>query len=55
MTYAVYRYFRDDKPAELLVGGLTLEQAQEHCKRDDTHGDDWFDGFTADDDDEEEA
>ncbi len=35
--------------------GLTLEQAQEHCQREDTHtsgtgrksrGWDWFDGYT---------
>jgi hypothetical protein len=25
--------------------GLTLEEAQEHCQREDTHGDGWFDGY----------
>ena len=29
--------------------GLTLEEAQEHCKREDTHGNGWFDGYEEDD------
>ena len=24
---------------------LTLDEAQEHCSREDTHGDGWFDGY----------
>jgi hypothetical protein len=30
---------------EVIKTGLTLEEAQEHCRRDDTHGDGWFDGY----------
>ena len=25
---------------------MTLEEAQEHCNREDTHGEGWFDGYT---------
>lgn len=43
-TYKIVR-FRFKGENETLVRGLTLEQAQEHCSRDDTHGDGWFDGI----------
>lgn len=46
--YQIVRFFRDDgKPAEIIEKGLTLEQAQAHCAREDTHGNDWFDGYTS--------
>ena len=43
-TYRIVRFKRDDDN-EVLVRGLTLEQAQAHCQREDTHGDGWFDGY----------
>ena len=43
-TYKVVR-FRQHGDNETLVRGLTLEQAQAHCQRDDTHGGGWFDGY----------
>lgn len=46
MTYRIERFFRDDRDTEIIVRGLTREQAQAHCQRDDSHGDGWFDGFT---------
>lgn len=30
---------------KVIARGLTLEEAQEHCRRDDTHGNGWFDGY----------
>jgi hypothetical protein len=45
-TYKINR-FRFDGPTETIKRGLTLEEAQEHCHREDTHGDGWFDGYTA--------
>lgn len=45
-TYRIVR-FRRDGDNEVLVRGLTLEQAQAHCQRDDTKGEGWFDGYTA--------
>jgi hypothetical protein len=49
-SYSIVRFFTDDQPSILIQDGLTLEEAQEHCNREDTHGDGWFDGYT----DEEE-
>jgi len=45
--------FRKDKegyPArnQTIKRGLTEKEAQEHCQREDTHGKDWFDGYTLD-------
>jgi hypothetical protein len=48
-TYKIVRFYQDEgKPTETLVRGLTLEQAQAHCRREDTHGDGWFDGYDED-------
>ena len=46
-TYRIVRY-RQDGENEVLVRGLTLEQAQAHCNREDTSGEGWFDGYTED-------
>jgi hypothetical protein len=43
-TYEIVR-FRQDGDNEVIETGLTLAEAQEHCKRPDTHGDGWFDGY----------
>ena len=43
-TYSVVRFYEHGDSA-VLVRGLTLEQAQAHCQRDDTHGEGWFDGY----------
>lgn len=43
-TYKIIRFhFNED--SEVIQTGLTLEEAQEHCRRDDTRGDGWFDGY----------
>ena len=43
--YKIVRFtFGED--SEVMQEGLTLEQAQEHCQRDDTHGEGWFDAYT---------
>lgn len=48
MTYKIVRFYRPDtgKRKRTIKTGLTLEQAQAHCGREDTHGSDWFDGYT---------
>ena len=44
-TYKILRFYRDGTPVWLVKRGLTLAQAQEHCRREDTHGPGWFDGY----------
>lgn len=49
-TYRIIRFHFLAKP-EIVTRGLTLEQVQAHCHRDDTHGGStengtaWFDGY----------
>lgn len=49
MRYKILRIYSDDTPTEVIATGLTLEEAQEHCSRDDTRGGEWphawFDGY----------
>jgi len=45
-TYCIRRFYRDiGEAAQVMRTGLTLEQAQAHCKDPSTAGDGWFDGF----------
>ena len=43
-TYKIIR-FRFEGTNRVIKKGLTLQEAQEHCQRDDTRGDGWFDGY----------
>ena len=50
-TYRIVRFFQErDKDKEVITRGQTLEQAQAHCSREDTHGEGWFDGYEREDD-----
>lgn len=46
--YRIIRFSFHGK-ARTIRTGLTLAEAQAHCRRDDTHGEDkhgrWFDGY----------
>lgn len=44
MTYKIIR-FRIDADSEVIKTGLSFEEAQAHCRREDTHGEGWFDGY----------
>ena len=44
-TYKIMRAYADSRPKEVIKRGVTLEEAQEHCSREDTHGDGWFDCY----------
>jgi len=43
-TYKIVR-FRFNDASRIVKRGLTLEEAQAHCSREDTRGDSWFDGY----------
>jgi len=45
-TYKIVRFFKDGRASEDRQEGLILAEAQAHCKREDTHGEDFFDGYT---------
>jgi hypothetical protein len=43
-TYSIIRFrFQGDR--EVIETGLSLDEAREHCRREDTHGEGWFDGY----------
>ncbi len=44
-TYSIIRFTMGGQN-RTIKSGLTLEEAQEWCSREDTHGEDWFDGYT---------
>lgn len=47
-TYRIVRFYAPHlhKEREVIETGLSLEEAQEHCNRDDTSEDgEWFDGY----------
>ena len=44
MTYKIIRFRFNGRP-RVIKRGLTLEEAQTHCRREDTHGEGWFDGY----------
>lgn len=49
-TYMIVRNCFDwDDPdhGKIIRTGLTLAEAQQHCNDESTHGDGWFDGYTA--------
>tara|TARA_A100001391_G_C4880912_1_gene228069 strand:+ start:150 stop:326 length:177 start_codon:yes stop_codon:yes gene_type:complete len=49
-TYKIIRFYRDENHPEnrkVILTGLTEEEAQEHCQREDTREKGvWFDGYT---------
>ena len=44
MSYMIIRFRFNGRP-RVIKRGLTLEEAQAHCRRDDTRGEGWFDGY----------
>ena len=45
-TYKIIRFFKDDTlPSRIIREGLTLQEAREHCQDEETHGENFFDGY----------
>tara|TARA_R100000388_G_C7212558_1_gene144429 strand:- start:675 stop:821 length:147 start_codon:yes stop_codon:yes gene_type:complete len=44
-TYKIIRFYFEGHSRK-IKGGLTLEEAQSHCRDPKTSGDGWFDGYT---------
>lgn len=45
--YNIRRFYAKGT-SKLIKSGVSLQEAQEHCRREDTHKEgDWFDGYTA--------
>ena len=59
-TYKIIR-FRFQGENSVIKTGLTLDEAQEHCSREDTHGGDtadgsaWFDGYEREDGEDDDG
>jgi len=43
--YCIVRFRWDTPGGEVVLVDLSREEAEEHCQREDTHGEGWFDGF----------
>jgi hypothetical protein len=43
--YRIIRFYRDNRKPRTRRNGVTLAEAQAHCRRDDTHGEGWFEGY----------
>jgi hypothetical protein len=46
-SYKIVRFYQEGTVrSRTIQTGLSLEDAQKHCQREDTHGEGWFDGYT---------
>jgi hypothetical protein len=52
-TYRIIRFYRDERPREVIDEGRTREEAQAWCSLESTHGPDFFDGYESEGGDDE--
>ncbi len=46
MTYKIVRFYSTERPSRIVKRGLTLEEAQAHCRDPETRVEgQWFDGY----------
>lgn len=45
VTYEIVRFRFGGGEDEVIATGLSLEEAREWCRREDTRGTGWFDGY----------
>jgi len=45
--YRIVTFYKNDRAPKRGRRRLTLQEAQTHCRREDTHGEGWFDGYEA--------
>lgn len=45
MLYNIIRFYADGRPSKLIKEGVSISEAQAHCRRADTSGEGWFDGY----------
>ena len=43
--FRVIRFYQNGRNPRTIKNGLTEQEAQAHCQREDTHGPGWFDGY----------
>lgn len=46
-TYSVHNYYKNSTP-ELVLTGVTLDEARAYCQQSNAKGDGWFAGFLED-------
>ena len=44
-TYRIVEMHHNGRPPTVKKTGLSLKEAQDHCRCEDTYGDGWFDEY----------
>ena len=44
--YNIIRFYKDEREKEIILSGLTLKEAKNHCNNPNTSTDEYFEGFS---------